>query len=91
LPFFFHAQGEIGKVITGGGPEISGATLLEKMNHINRVDDSLRRFVTPKPRAHDAVSTNLLLPSTRPAADAGFIACNLTARTRRADRTRSAR
>lgn len=68
-----HAQGEIGNVIVGGAPEIPGATILEKMNHINQVDDSLRRFVTGEPRANVAMSTNLLLPPCRPDADAAFI------------------
>ncbi len=68
-----HCQGEIGKVIVGGAPEIPGATPLAKMNHINEVDDSLRRFVTFEPRASVAMSTNLLLAPTRPDADAGFI------------------
>lgn len=68
-----HCEGEIGKVIVGGAPEIPGATILEKMNHINDVDDSLRRFVTFEPRAHVAQSVNLLLPPTRPDADAAFI------------------
>lgn len=68
-----HCQGEIGKVIVGGAPEIPGATLLDKMNHINTVDDSLRRFVTFEPRANAAMSVNLLIAPTRPDADAGFI------------------
>ncbi|WP_132073251.1 proline racemase family protein [Sinorhizobium americanum] len=68
-----HCQGEIGKVIVGGAPEILGATLLDKMNHINQVDDSLRRFVTFEPRASVAMSVNLLVAPTRPDADAGFI------------------
>lgn len=68
-----HAQGEIGRVITGGAPQIPGATILDKMNHINTVDDSLRRFVTFEPRAGVAMSTNLLLPPTRADADAAFI------------------
>ena len=68
-----HAQGEIGKVIVGGAPEIPGATILDKMNHINTVDDTLRRFVTFEPRAHVAMTVNLLLPPTRPDADAAFI------------------
>ncbi len=63
-----HCQGEIGKVIIGGAPEIPGATTLEKMNYINQVDDSLRRFVTFEPRAHVAQTVNLLLPPCRPAA-----------------------
>jgi proline racemase len=68
-----HCQGEIGKVIVGGAPSIPGATALEKMNHINTVDDSLRRFVTFEPRASVAMSVNLLIEPTRPDADAGFI------------------
>ncbi len=68
-----HCQGEIGKVITGGAPEIPGATLLDRMNRINAGDDALRRFVTSEPRAHVAMSVNLLVPPARPEADAGFI------------------
>lgn len=68
-----HCQGEIGKVLVGGAPEIPGATMLDKMNYINQVDDSLRRFVTFEPRAGVAMSMNLLLPATRPDADAGFM------------------
>ncbi|OWV81809.1 proline racemase [Rhizobium sp. R634] len=68
-----HCQGEIGKVIVAGAPEIPGATMLDKMNHINTVDGSLRRFVTFEPRANVAMSVNLLVAPTRADADAGFI------------------
>ncbi|MCT8331243.1 proline racemase family protein [Albidovulum sediminis] len=68
-----HCQGEIGKVIVGGAPDLPGATILDKMNHLNRTDDSFRRFAVFEPRAHVAMTTNLLLPPTRPDADAGFI------------------
>ncbi|MBB3649630.1 proline racemase [Rhizobium sp. BK619] len=68
-----HCQGEIGKVIVSGAPEIPGATMLDKMNHINTADDSLRRFVTFEPRASVAMSVNLLVAPTRADADAGFI------------------
>ena len=72
-----HCQGEIGKVIVGGAPEIPGATMLDKMNHINNVDGSLRRFVTHEPRACAQMSVNLLTAPTRAGidsgADAGFI------------------
>jgi proline racemase len=68
-----HCQGEIGKVIIGGAPDIPGATALEKMNHINTVDDSFRKFVTFEPRASAAMTMNLLIAPTRPDADAGFI------------------
>ncbi len=68
-----HCQGEIGKVIIGGAPDIPGATALEKMNHINTVDDSFRKFVTFEPRASAAMTMNLLIAPTRADADAGFI------------------
>ncbi|MEN9893781.1 MAG: hypothetical protein RLY78_4076 [Pseudomonadota bacterium] len=68
-----HCQGEGGHLLLDGAPEIPGATMLDKMNHLNQVDDRLRRFVTREPRAHLAMSVNLILPPTRPDADAGFI------------------
>lgn len=68
-----HCQGEIGKVIVGGAPDIPGDTMADKMDYINHVDDALRRFVTLEPRASVQMSVNLLVPPTRPDADAGFI------------------
>lgn len=68
-----HCQGEIGKVIVGGAPEIPGVTPLDKMNYLNEVDDRLRRFVTFEPRANAAMSVNLLLAPSRAETDAGFI------------------
>ncbi|MGK9064881.1 proline racemase family protein [Stutzerimonas chloritidismutans] len=68
-----HCEGEIGKVITGGVIDVPGSTMLEKMNYINEVDDSLRRLVTLEPRGCLQMSVNLLLPPTRPEAQAGFI------------------
>ncbi len=68
-----HAEGEVGKVITGGVVDIPGATMLEKMDHLNQVDDSLRRIAVFEPRGCAQMSVNLLLPPTRPEADAGFI------------------
>lgn len=68
-----HCEGEIGKVITGGVVNIPGATMLDKMNYINDVDDSLRRLVILEPRGCLQMSVNLLMPPTCPEADAGFI------------------
>ena len=68
-----HAEGEVGRVVTGGVIDVPGATMLEKMNHLNEVDDSLRRFCVFEPRGCAQMSTNILLPPTRPDADAGFI------------------
>jgi len=68
-----HCQGESGNVLVNGAPEIPGDTMLEKMHYLNTIDDSLRLFLTREPRAQVVHSTNVLLPSTRPDADAGFI------------------
>lgn len=68
-----HCEGEIGRVAIGGVPKIPGNTIAEQLNHINTVDDSLRRFLCLEPRASALGSVNLLLPPKRPEADAGFI------------------
>ncbi len=68
-----HCEGEIGKVITSGVLDVPGATMADKMLHINRRDDSLRRFVVFEPRGFAQMSVNLLLPPTRPDADAAFM------------------
>jgi proline racemase len=68
-----HCEGEIGRVIIGGVLDVPGATMLDKMLHINRVDDRLRRFVVFEPRGFAQMTTNLLLAPTRPDVDAGFI------------------
>jgi proline racemase len=68
-----HCEGEIGRVITAGVLDVPGATMLDKMLHINKVDDSLRRFVVFEPRGFVQMSVNLLLPPTRTDADAGFM------------------
>jgi proline racemase len=68
-----HAEGEVGRIVTGGIIDVPGRTLLDKMNHINRVDDSLRRFLVNEPRGCAQMSTNLLLTPTHSDADAAFI------------------
>ncbi len=68
-----HCQGESGNVLVSGAPEIPGATVLDKMNHLNNVDPSLRLFLTREPRAQVVQTTNLLLPPTRSDADVAFV------------------
>lgn len=68
-----HCEGEIGRVITSGVLDIPGATIADKLAHINTVDDSLRRALVLEPRGGPTTAVVLLLPATRPAADVGFI------------------
>lgn len=68
-----HCEGEIGRVITGGVLNIPGATMAEKLHHLNKVDDSLRRWLCSEPRSAPAGSFCLLTPACDPRADVGFI------------------
>lgn len=68
-----HAEGEIGKVIVDGAPEIPGRSVQDKLVHINTRDDGLRRFCVLEPRGGPQMSINLLLEPTEPGTDAGFI------------------
>jgi proline racemase len=68
-----HCAGEIGRVLTGGVIDIPGATMGDKLNHLNAEDDTLRRFLCSEPRSAPAGSFCLLLPATTPEADIGFI------------------
>jgi proline racemase len=68
-----HAEGEVGRVVTGGVLDVPGATMMEKLTFLNETDDSLRRFLVFEPRGYPAMSTNLVFAPTRPDADAGFI------------------
>lgn len=68
-----HAEGEVGRVVTSGILSIPGDTMLDKMDYVNTVDDSVRRFLTSEPRGYAQMSTNLLFAPTRPDADAAFL------------------
>ncbi len=68
-----HCEGEVGRVITGGVLNIPGTTMAEKLDHLNRVDDNLRRWLCSEPRSAPAGSFCLLTPACDPRADVGFI------------------
>lgn len=68
-----HAEGEVGRIVTGGVIDVPGTTIADKLRHLNQVDDRLRRFLVFEPRASAQMSTCLIFPPTRPDADIGFI------------------
>ena len=68
-----HACGEPGRVITGGVLDVPGATMFAKMKHLEAHGDSLRKRMLREPRGYPAANCNLILPPTRPEADAGFV------------------
>lgn len=68
-----HAEGEVGRIVMSGVKDIPGGTMLEKMNYINQVDDSLRRFLVFEPRGYAQMSTNLIFDPINKDADIGFL------------------
>lgn len=68
-----HCEGEVGKVVLSGVYDIPGKNIMDKMNYLNKVDDSFRRLVCLEPRGAVNQTVNLMLPSDDPAIDASFI------------------
>ena len=68
-----HAEGEQGTVIIGGIFDLPGGTMAERLDHINSVDDSLRRLLCFEPRGRAQTSVNLVFPPSVEGADAGFL------------------
>ena len=68
-----HACGEPGRVIVGGVLDVPGRTMFEKMKYFESQADDLRKRMLREPRGYPAANCNLILPPTRPEADAGFI------------------
>lgn len=68
-----HAEGEVGRIVTGGVIDVPGRTIADKLRHINEVDDSLRKFLVFEPRASAQMSTCLIFPPTRQDADIAFV------------------
>lgn len=68
-----HAEGEPGRVVTGGLPHIPGDSVFEKMQSMQAHDDGIRLLMLREPRGYPALCCNLLVPPCDPRADAGFI------------------
>jgi proline racemase len=68
-----HAAGEPGRVIVGGVLDVPGATMFEKARHLELQGDTLRRLMLREPRGYPALCANVVLPPTRPEAQAGYV------------------
>jgi proline racemase len=68
-----HAEGEPGRVITAGVPDLPGATMLEKMQWMEANVDDIRLRMLREPNGYPGLCCNVIVPPTDPAADAGFI------------------
>lgn len=68
-----HACGEPGRVIVGGVLDVPGDTMFDKMRYLETEADDLRKRMLREPRGYPAANCNLILPSSHPDADAGFV------------------
>lgn len=68
-----HAEGEPGRVITGGLPNITGASVFEKMQNMQALHDDIRLLMLREPRGNPGLCCNALVPPCDPDADMGFI------------------
>lgn len=68
-----HAEGEPGRVITAGMPDLPQGTMLEKMRWLESNADHIRLQMLREPRGYPGLCCNAIVPSDNPDADAGFI------------------
>jgi proline racemase len=66
-------SGEPMRVITGGVPNIPGATVYEQMRWLEKNDDQVRTLMLREPRGYPPLCCNLLVPAKHPDAAAGYI------------------
>ncbi|HEY7348146.1 MAG TPA: proline racemase family protein [Ktedonobacterales bacterium] len=68
-----HAAGEPLRIITGGLPELKGATMLERRRFMQQRYDHIRRALMWEPRGHFNMYGCALTPPITPEADVGVI------------------
>jgi proline racemase len=68
-----HCEGEVGNVIVGGLGQIPGESMLDKRNFLAENRDWIRKLILSEPRGQVARNANIILPSSNPNADAGYI------------------
>lgn len=68
-----HAEGEPNDVITGGVIDVPGKTMFEKARWLETQGDDLRAFLLHEPRGKVTLCTNLVLPSSNPQAQMGYV------------------
>ncbi len=68
-----HTCGNPVRVVTSGGPDLKGDTMLEKRAHFLAEYDWIRTGLMFEPRGHDMMSGSILYPPTREDCDVGIL------------------
>jgi proline racemase len=71
-----HTAGEPTRIVTGGLPIVTGATMAEKRATLLREHDHVRRALVLEPRGHDAIVLAFLVPPCTPGAHLGVVFAN---------------
>jgi 4-hydroxyproline epimerase len=61
------------RLVAGGAPALSGATMIEKRAHFLAEFDWIRKALMFEPRGHDMMSGAILYPATRPDCDVAVL------------------
>ena len=68
-----HTCGNPVRLVTGGGPDLQGRTMIEKRQHFLAEFDWVRKSLMFEPRGHDIMSGSILYPSTRDDCDIAIL------------------
>mgnify|MGYP003644506081 CR=1 FL=1 len=68
-----HTCGNPVRLVAGGGPNLSGATMIEKRAHFLAEFDWIRTALMFEPRGHDMMSGSILYPPTRADCDVAIL------------------
>jgi proline racemase len=71
-----HTAGAPTRIITGGLPQLRGATVVERMAYFQSSLDHLRSLLVLEPRGHNAMYVAVPTPPNSPSADAGIFFAN---------------
>jgi 4-hydroxyproline epimerase len=68
-----HTCGNPVRLVAGGGPLLSGSTMMERRADFLAHHDWIRTGLMFEPRGHDMMSGSILYPPTRPDCDVGIL------------------
>jgi len=68
-----HTCGNPVRLIAGGGPQLSGNSMMERRLHFLAEYDWIRKGLMFEPRGHDLMSGSILYPPADPANDTGVL------------------
>ncbi|MFB2120554.1 4-hydroxyproline epimerase [Parapedobacter sp. 2B3] len=68
-----HTCGNPVRLVAGGGPQLTGNSMMERRLHFLAAHDWIRKGLMFEPRGHDMMSGSILYPPVDPANDTGVL------------------